>query len=359
MTQAAPPHHKALMAALDLPDGEVPEWVHLVPTAKGQVQTDDSRGPYAVADAQAIIAASFAHQSKLQIDENHNQDHRARLGEPTPARGWITELQARESGIWGKVQWTRAGRELVADQAYRAMSPVILHLNDKAKTIVAIVGASLVNRPNFKGLVSLNQESSMDAMAKMAAALGLAEGASEADILTAIKALKDKKPEGETAMQAALQSSMSEIGVALGVASDAKPEAVVAAVKLAAGSKDNVVALQSRVEDLTTQLTAMQSADKRKAAEAFIDKAIADRRAGVNATNRETMVALHMSDKATAEKLVEQMPMLTATGTVHVPPAAKDGTISLNASQQDAAKKLGVSEEAYAKTLAAEQKERA
>jgi phage I-like protein len=351
MTTAAPTSQKALMAALDLPDGEVPEWVHLVPTAKGQVETDDSRGPYEIADAEAVIAASFAGQSKLQIDENHNQDHRAKLGEPTPARGWITELQARENGIWGKVQWTKAGRELVADQAYRAMSPVILHAKNQAKTILAIIGASLVNRPNFKGLVTLNQEQSMDFMAKMAAALGLAEGASEDDVMTAIKALKDKKPEGD---MPALQSAMSEIGVALGVAADAKPDAVIAAAQLAKGGKDSLVALQSQVTSLTTQLTAIQGDGKRQAAERFIDKAITDRRAGVNAQNREAMISLHMSDTATAEQLVNGMPMLTTTGTLLTPPAAKDGVVSLNAAQQEACVALGISEEDYKKSLAEE-----
>ncbi len=337
------------MAALDLAQtGEAPEWIHLLPTAKGKVQTEDNRGPYDVIDADAIIAASFASQPKLQIDENHAEDLKSGKGEPSPARGWITELQARADGIWGKVEWTSAGRALVADKAYRAMSPVILH--DKDKRVVAILRASLVNRPNLKGLVTLNQEQPMDAMAKMAEALGLSEGASADDILSAIKALKDKKPEGDTAMQSAL----STIGVAFGLAADAKPEAVVAAANLAKGGKDDLVALQSQVTELTTQLNAVQSDTKRKAAEAFIDKAIADRRAGVNATNREDMIALHMSDTATAEKLVSGMPMLTATGTVQTPPPAKDGVVSLNAAQIEAAQKLGLSQEAYAKTLAEE-----
>lgn len=144
---------------------------HLLPTAAGKVQTQDNRGPYDVTDAEAIIAASFADQPKLQIDENHAEDLKSGKGEPSPARGWITELQARADGIWGKVEWTGAGRALVADKAYRAMSPVILH--DKAKKVVAILRASLVNRPNLKGLVSLNQEQSEMDLAKLAAALGL------------------------------------------------------------------------------------------------------------------------------------------------------------------------------------------
>lgn len=351
MTKAALTLHKATMAALDLADGEVPEWVHLLPTAKGQVQTNDDRGPYNVTDAEAIIAASFADQTKLQIDENHAEDLKSGQGEPSPARGWITELQARADGIWGKVEWTAAGRALVADKAYRALSPVILHT--KGKEVVAILRAALVNRPNFRGLAALNQEQSMDFAAKVAAALGLAAGASEDDTLTALNALKDKKPEGDAALQASLQSAVSQIGAAFGLPADAKADTVVAAAKLAKGGNDSVVALQAQVTTLTTELTAIKGASARAASESFIDKAIADRRAGVNAGNREDLITLHMSQKDAAEKLINGMPMLSATGTALTPPA-KDGVVSLNAEQKAACVALGVSEDDFKKTLAEE-----
>jgi phage I-like protein len=351
MKHAAPHLQRATMAALDLATGgDVPEWVHLMPTAQGEVQTQDARGPYIIDDAAAIIAASFADQTKLQIDENHAEDLRAGKGEPSPARGWITAMEARADGIWGRVEWTEAGRTLVADKAYRAMSPVILH--DKAKKVFAILRASLVNRPNFRGLAALNQEQTMDPMAKMAAALGLAEGASADDILAAIRALKDKKPEGEAAMQSAL----ADIGVAFGLEATAPPATILAAAKLAGSGKESLVALQSQVTGLTAQLTALQGADKRSKAEAFIDKAIADCRAGISAANREDMIALHMSDAATAEKLVNGMPMLTASGTHLTPPTAKDGTVSLNAEQIAVCAALGVSQADFLKTLAEEKR---
>lgn len=352
MSKAAPPLEKAMMAALDLSQpGEVPEWVHLLPTTKGAVQTQDQRGPYDVTDAEAIIAASFADQPKLQIDENHAEDLKSGQGEPSPARGWITELQARADGIWGKVEWTMSGRRLVRDKAYRAMSPVILH--DKAKKVVAILRASLVNRPNLKGLVTLNQETSMNPMAKLAAALGLAEDASEDAILAAIKALKDKKPEGD---MPALQSALADVGVALGVEAGAKPEAIVAAAKLAKGGTDSLVALQSEVTSLKTELGTLKTAGLRATSEAFVDKAIADRRAGVNAGNRADLIALHMAQPEAAEKLITGMPMLSTTNTILTPPSAKDGVVSLNAEQIDVADQLGIPHDKFLADLKADMK---
>ena len=60
--------------------------------------------------------------------------------EPAPARGWIVELQGRQDGIWGKVEWTATGRDLVAGKAYRGISPVIEHRPDNS--IIAIRRAS-------------------------------------------------------------------------------------------------------------------------------------------------------------------------------------------------------------------------
>ena len=121
---AAP--HFALMAAQDLPaiaeNAEVPEWIHLVPT--GAVDTFDGRGPYELADPQSIIARSFSRRGEIEIDINHATFQASPLGLEAPAQGWIVEMEAREDGIWGRVKWTNEGRRLVAERAYRRISPV-------------------------------------------------------------------------------------------------------------------------------------------------------------------------------------------------------------------------------------------
>lgn len=303
-------------------DASVPEWIHLLPVSNGRVMTDDKRGPYHAADPEGIISQSFEGADRLPIDQDHATDLAAPKGLPAPARGWIVAMEARADGIWGKVEWTGEGRRLVADRAYRGISPVLMH--DENKVVRAIPRASLVNRPNLKGLVALNsyQEKPMD---KIAEALGLKAGAGEGEILDAI-ARMNKKPGGGTAMQASLQAA-----------------------------QDAVADLTTQVGELTAALQAREAADKRGRAEAFVDAAIAAKRAGINDKTREHYVSLHMSNPAQAEAIITGLPQLGPTGMTADPPATvKDGEIALNASDLEAARLLGVPVE---KMLEARKKE--
>lgn len=182
---------RVLCSSIALPDGDVPEWLHLLPA--GEVRTVDGRGPYRVADAAALMSASLA-GGKLPLDENHATDLATPKGGAAPARGCIAELAQRDDGIWGRVEWTGTGRRMMEDREYRGVSPVIVH--DKGLTIGAILRASLTNTPNLAGLVALHsQENVMDSRAWLIEALGL-----DADVADdAIKAVMTKAMEGKGA----------------------------------------------------------------------------------------------------------------------------------------------------------------
>jgi phage I-like protein len=341
----------ALMSAQTLPivqdEASAPEWVHLLPATSGAIQTGDKRGPYHVTDADQVIALSFSESDRLPIDENHATDLAAPKGHPSPARGWIVEMQAREDGIWGKVEWSEEGAALVSTRAYRALSPVITH--DKAKKVGRILRASLVNVPNLRGLVALNhqeQETEMDFLQRMAELLGLNAGASEEDVVTALQSrLTDKDA------QTALQSQMGEVAVALGLTSEADHEAILNAAQASGG--EAIVALQAELTDVTTQLNTLQQEGARTKAETFVDSAIADLRVGVKPL-RDKYIAMHMKDAAGTEELINAFPKLDGTLTTLEPPAAQDGEVSLNAQQRQVAVLLGIPEKDYAAQLAAD-----
>ena len=143
------------------------------PAPAGTIATVDQRGPYRAVDLAALASASLADAGgRLPIDENHATDRAAPEGRPSPARGWIVALEARADGLWGKVEWTEAGRALMAAREYRFTSPVIRHLENG--TITAVLRTALTNTPNLRGITALNSEKdTMDLLSQLRAPLGL------------------------------------------------------------------------------------------------------------------------------------------------------------------------------------------
>lgn len=289
-------------------EGDVPEWLHLLPA--GVVTTQDKRGPYTVGNIEALLAESLKPGDKLVLDENHSTDLAAPNGGQAPARGWFVELQARPDGIWGRVEWTPKGRELVASKEYRGISPVIAHRKDKS--IVAIRRASLTNAPNLEGLTALHSEDyNMDFRKKICAALGLAEDATDDEIVSAVS--KALSAGSEEAVQSALQSALSPIATVVGLGADADAAAIITSIDALKEAKkpdsDVVTALQSELVGVTTQLNELRDGVARREAEAFVDGAIAEGRVGVKPM-RDEYIAMHMEDADRAKKLIGAMPSI-------------------------------------------------
>ncbi len=184
----------SLCSSVALRGAGAPDWVHLLPT--GEIRTADGRGPYRVRDNAALIRTSIG-AGKLPLDENHSTDLAAPSGGPSPARGWIVQLEQRADGIWGRVQWTTEGRRIMADQQYRGVSPVIAH--DAAGNVSAILRASLTNLPNFGGLTSLHSQSAKAEEARafraeMLRLLKLDSGASTDVIVAAVRRALSSHP---------------------------------------------------------------------------------------------------------------------------------------------------------------------
>lgn len=325
----------ALCAAIDIKGDEAPEWVHLLPA--GQVRTVDGRGPYTVADVTALCAASMA-GGKLALDENHSTDKAAPLGLSAPARGWIVDLQARQDGVWGKVDWTPEGRTLVA--GYRGISPVIRH-DKRSGRIDAILRASLTNTPNLTGLTSLHSTEmiNMDFRALLIEALGLDSDADDAAIAAALKAKMAKTEGSETA----LQSALAPIAKAAGLAAGSDAAAIALGVqKLVGDGDDRVIALQSEMATLKEQV----ATDK---ATAFVDAAIAAGRVGVK-PERDEYISMHAANPARAERLINALPIVKSGATVTGDPErGKDG---LSGADKAVISLMGIDAAEYAKTLA-------
>jgi phage I-like protein len=323
-----------------------PEWIQLLPA--GEIRTHDGRGPYRVTDPAALMSASLPAGEKLVLDENHATDLLAPKGGSAPARGWIVELQAREGGIWGRVEWTGEGRKLIEDKAYRGVSPAILHARNGV--VDRILRASLINTPNLVGMASLHSEgqTDMDWKVMLIELLGLDGNASDADIAAALKA---RMGDGNT--ETALQSALAPIALAVGLAETATPAAVLAGVKARAGRDESstILALQGELATVASQLNELREAGTRAAAESFVDGAIRAGHVGVKPM-RDRYVSLHMADPAGTEALIGALPVLHGTRLSDAPKPREDG--ALGEADQAVIALMGLDPEAYKKTLAAQ-----
>lgn len=346
---SSPATSTALCAALPIPAAAegVPEWIHLLPA--GAITTVDGRGPYRVKDADGLIAASMPAGARLVLDENHSTDLAAPRGDSAPARGWITAMQSREDGIWGQVEWTEAGRQLVADKAYRNISPAIRHLQDG--TVIGVLRASLVNMANLRGLAALHQqqEQSMDFIAKLRASLGLKDDADEAAVLGAVEAQK-----GQITTHAAQitthAAQLAPIARAAGLKEDADGTAVLQAVQELADPAKRVPA--DAVTALQGQLTALQNSVTKKEAETAVDAAIKAGKIAAPQVMRDHYIARHMADPASVAKEFEAMPSLHGQRLPIGGAPPKPGEAALDPDEAKAIALMGIDPEAYRKTKA-------
>ena len=196
-------------------------WIQLLPA--GEVRGRDGRGPYLVGDRaamEAIVAATVerARATDLCVDYDHQAIFAAvpGVGGNAPAAGWIKDLQVRDDGIWGRVEWTTAAAERIRAGEYRYLSPVFK--NDDAGRVRWLFNAGLVNTPNFelapvaasdRGLIEEHD------MKRIAAELGLGDDASEDAILARVRTITSTRDAVAAAVGLQAQSSAEALTAAI------------------------------------------------------------------------------------------------------------------------------------------------
>ncbi len=319
-----------------------PEWIQLLPS--GTFTGADGRGPFSADDLQSIINATGGR--KLPIDENHSTDHLATQGKAAPARGWIVEMQARPDGIWGRVEWTEEGNDLVVKRSYGFISPVVMHAKSKPHRITEIMRAALTNDPNFTSLKSLHgRNTHMDK--ETLALLGLKDDADDAAIQAAITSLNAANKEfGETlvAVNKALELGEKTTAKDIVAAINAKGD------KSGNSDKDEtevVVALQEQVKELAGKLNGVSLNAARQNAETIIGQAVVGLK--ITAALKDTYIARHMNDPAAVEAEIALMPSINAGGLGNKTLDLKDGK-KLDSDAAGVCAMMGLDPEAFAKT---------
>jgi phage I-like protein len=128
----------------------LPEWIRVLP--RGAVELSDHREPFMVDQASLLsMAADFRSRG---VDLVIDYEHQSLQGERAPAAGWIKELEARDDGLWARVDWTRQARDYLEKKEYRYFSPV-LRLDPATRRPLALLHVGLTNVPAIKHLPPL------------------------------------------------------------------------------------------------------------------------------------------------------------------------------------------------------------
>lgn len=134
---------------------------------------------------------------RLLVDYDHFAEDPQKSSE---AAGWISDLAARDDGLYGRIDWTDTGELALRNGRYRFLSPLWLAApvagsGDTNVRPVTLLGAGLTNKPNLpiKALSNRAGESTNNTMnevlKKITARLGLPEDADEKTILAALPKL--------------------------------------------------------------------------------------------------------------------------------------------------------------------------
>jgi phage I-like protein len=156
----------------------LPDWIRLLPL--GRVDLGDGREGFEV-DAAALdtVVANFKSRG---LDLVIDYEHQSLSGGQAPAAGWIKELEGRDDGLWGRVEWTPQAREYLTNKEYRYFSPV-LRVDTDSRRPLALLHVGLTNVPAINNLPPLvaKAEAFGDARAAQAARakkydIGIKEG---------------------------------------------------------------------------------------------------------------------------------------------------------------------------------------
>lgn len=211
----------------------VPSSFQIFPFGEVHLQGDK---PFTVDDAAMndVIASFNARGIDMVIDYEH-QTEGGEYASPdgkAPAAGWIKSLENRGAeGLWAKVEWTEAARELLAKKEYRYYSPVFL-VSKEGRRLVELFRLALTNAPRLdwirpivaRGNNPTNRSTPMkDLLILIAKTLGLPETSTQDQVVARLGEL-------QTSQAAAPPIACKEALDALGLSETASKSELVATI---------------------------------------------------------------------------------------------------------------------------------
>lgn len=215
------------------------EFVDVLVVPDGEVKS--SSGDFIMDDvAWAEMERAFRdHDTDLLFDYEHQSlggKYNNRPDGLAPAAGWIKDLRREKGrGVVAKVQWTEEAKRRIKAREYKYPSPTIW-VRHGDKRAVGLKSVGLVNEPAIVGMervaakepmpeVSQHQEKNMDLQKELQKCLGAADTDSAEVLVNKVGELK-KKADGS----GSAKGTVAAVCKALGVAETASETEIVARV---------------------------------------------------------------------------------------------------------------------------------
>ena len=310
--------------------------------------------------AQQIAAYWRSKPEKFCIDYHHSTQTVAKVGGKAPAAGWAEGISfdVRADGIYVRVDWTDTARAEIADKHFLYLSPVFAYDEDTGE-VFALLMAALTNIPGLTGLTELNP--AMLSQFFNQEVVNEEEGTMDKQLLKTLGLAEDAKPEVVTAAVAKLQADLkaeNEKVAALSAEVDTHKDTVAtlqaqvsAGGAVDAGSADD----KKVIAQLQAQVSTLQSENNERAVNELVEAALEDGR--LSATTEKWARDLGKKDVAQLQAFLNVQPKIavlngTQTGGV-VPAGVTVEGVILTAEDIATCEAMGISQADFAKTKAA------
>lgn len=318
----------AIIAALGAGGKDLPEWYPIFGDGWSEVEGD---GKFLVDEqAWSLVQAAL---NRRGIEIVFDYEHQTIENTKAPAAGWVKEWRYTPGiGIEAKVEWTEEAAGFLAKNEYRYHSPVF-YVRKSDLRLAGIHSVALTNAPKTNQLKPLlaklgaqsSTEGNMDRKL-LIAKLGLAEDATDDQILAALDKLKTKQV-------AAKEVIPKEVTEALGLEPSDTSTVVASIHALKQGEKTMVS--KADFEALQQKLA------KRDAEEAV---AAALKAGKITPDQKDWADNYAASDLAGFNTFVAKAPVVVPLGELNKQKTTPDDP-ALDATTQQVAKMMGVSDE--------------
>lgn len=311
---------------------------HVV-SSKGEFEVDEES-----------FEAMKAQVAQRGVDLVVDYEHQTLGGGQAPAAGWVKELILDDGKIKARVEWTEKARQYLENKEYRYLSPVISVRKSDNKAI-GIHSIALTNTPAIEHMDAIvnslkfeGGNNTMELVKTLAELLGLGDGASEQQVVEALKACvqenKSLKEQVEAGKQPPAEDDKvvanKEVCELLGLKAGAPTAEVAAAIM---SLKSGVVGGVNLVE----QVKALEGKLADRDAEEAVEMAL---KAGkITPAQREWAKGYALKDLEDFKAFVEKAPQVVPMSEVGGETTAALKNTELDEATKLVCKQLGVTAE--------------